>query len=109
MAISVKAAGSQLTVLSTEHTLLDTTDPGTYALVVNLTPLALGDTVVLRIYGRAAVANTPLAFLQAYSNALGTPLSQSFHIIAPYGAKFTITQTAGSVRTFEWVVVRLDA
>lgn len=108
--MQVKATGTQAATISTEHTLLDTSDPGTYALITYLANLVAGDTVELRIYAKAITGGAyQVAFRQPYVNAQDRGFAQSFHVFAPFGAKFTLLQSAGTGRSYGWSVVQLDA
>ena len=110
MAITVKASGSQAAILNTEHQLVDTADLGTYALLVNTTPLARGETLELKLQGKAASGGSyAVAFLEALAHAQSQPLFQSFHLLAPYGCRATLKQIGGTGRTFEWALIRLDS
>ncbi len=108
MAASIKASGSQTATISTTHTVLDTADLGVYVFVVDTNNMVSGDVLELTIVGRAASGVNRTAFRQVYLGAPAWPLTQSFHIAAPYGAAFTLRQTAGTGRAFPWVVMQLD-
>jgi hypothetical protein len=105
-----KSSGTQTATLTTEHTLLDTPDAGSYALLADLNNLANGETVELLIYAKVLSGGTyRVGFRRAYTNAQDKPFSQSFPVMAPNGAKFTLRQTGGTGRAFPWNVVQLDA
>ena len=53
-----KADGSQTAVISTEHTLATITDAGSYVLGVDVSNLALGDKLTLRIKTKVRSAGT---------------------------------------------------
>ena len=108
MALATKSSGAQTAVISTEHTLLDTADSGTYQLKVNLTNLANGDTVELRVYDKVRSGDAyTVVFLGTYANAQGTDGAEvvSPPLGSPNGAKFTLKQTAGTGRVFNWSVI----
>jgi len=103
MAISSSASGSQLTVLDTEHTLTTKTDAGTYILIVDFTPLADGDIVILRIKTKCKSGSTSriaytatFAHTQVTKNVYSVPIPVDTEIVC------TLEQTDGSVRTFDW-------
>lgn len=105
MAASVKTSGSQTAVISTEHTLATVTDAGTYALAVDLTNMAAGDRVELRIYGkcRSTDAETLIDYFSAIGPQ-GQPLNISHPRLSPHYYKVTLKQTAGTGRAFPWAI-----
>lgn len=114
MAPTVASSGTQTATISTEHTLLTQSSAKTCVLQVNLVNLANGDTVELRIYNKTLTGDTltpgttlPL-YLATYQNAVAEPVVQSVPIPVGYGAVFTLLQTAGTGRNFDWHVLTLD-
>ncbi|GGK32132.1 hypothetical protein GCM10010124_26140 [Pilimelia terevasa] len=107
---SIKAEGQQTATLTTEHTLLDTSDAGNYQLKVDTTNLAGAEYVDLKIYDKAKTGGS-YRLVQSVRVAAGAayPISESVPLTAPLGAKFTLTQTGGTGRSFDWSVVQLDA
>lgn len=105
---SVLASGSQLTVLTTEHTLNDNTGAGTagyYQLVVDINPLAIGEDLELLVYEPALAAGTVrITERILLTGGLNDPIVKSNMHACTHGAKFTLKQTGGSVRTFPWEV-----
>ena len=71
--------------------------------MVDLTPLALGDTVVVRVY---MSIKTPVSYAKYAEEIYSGPVSPSLLFIctkvAKYGLKVTIQQTAGIHRTFNY-------
>lgn len=111
MAISEKSSGAQAATVGTEHTLLSTVDLGTYQLQVDVSVLVGGDELELRIKHKVRSAGTQR---EVYLWALGpVPPNTKIWIGPPVacttGADFTLKQTVGTSRTFDWAVVRLDA
>lgn len=104
---SVASSGNQTTVVSTEHTLLDTTTAGVYQGVIDLTNLADGDVLEVRVYVKAnSSATLSVAFMVTMRDAqtadglvLVTP-----PMMSPVEWKLTMKQTAGSARTYQWGV-----
>ena len=70
--------------------------------MVDLTPLALGDTVVVRVY---MSIKTPISYAKYAEETYSGPVSPSLLFIctkvAKYGLKVTIQQTAG-IRTYNY-------
>lgn len=105
---SEAAAGSQTAVITTEHTLSTQSSAGVFVLLVDLTNMAGGDVLELRVKAKArsAEASAKVAYFATYANAQGIPIAVSVPIAATY-AVFTLKQTAGTGRAYPWSVVSL--
>lgn len=103
---TVSSSGSQAATINTEHTLDTTTTPGVYVLSVDISALAAGDVVELRIYGKARSTDTErLLHRGTYGPiAVAAPLVQSLPIVSPHHLKATLKQTAGTGRTYPWAI-----
>lgn len=107
MAVSVKSSGNQTATISTEHSLLDTTDAGVYQGLVDLTNLANGDVLEIRVYIKAnSSATLSVAFMITLKDAqtadglvLVTP-----PLMSAVEWKLTLKQTAGTGRSYQWGV-----
>lgn len=100
--------GTQSATIATKHSLYATTAGSTYVLMVDTNNLALGDVVELSIDVAFASGGTRRqTYLTTYAHAQGDPGKISVPVIAPYGAEFFLKQTAGTGRSFPWVVVDL--
>jgi hypothetical protein len=109
MALAEAAGGTQLTVISTEHTLATLTTGKTFVIVFDATPMANGDVVEIRAKTKPRSGGTStLAYLATYANAQGTPVKYSVPIPANVELVVTLKQTAGSVRTFTYAVLSID-
>jgi len=109
MAPVVESSGTQTAVVGTEHTLASPTTAKTRQLVVDLANLANGDTVELRIKRKVLSAGTVRTWQTAiFAHAQSTPVVLSIPCPSPYGADFTLKQTAGTARNFDWSVETLD-
>lgn len=119
--ISVYASGSQVCVISTEHTLLEISSPGLFLADLDLSNLAASDTLEIRYYTPVASGGTKRqAALASFSNAQNSTtdaLSAHKDVLkalglqrlgTPYGFKLTIKQTAGTGRTIPWVVTQVS-
>lgn len=103
------SSGTQSATVTTEHTLLDTATAGDYQFKVNLVNMANGDVLELRIYDKVLSADGyGVAFSAVYTDAQGTDgeIAVSPPLMMPNGGKFTLKQTAGTGRSFKWVVVK---
>ncbi|MDH5452679.1 MAG: hypothetical protein OEX14_04925, partial [Paracoccaceae bacterium] len=73
MAASVNTSGSQTATLTTEHTLATVSTAGTFQLAVDAANLVNGETVTLRIYGKARSTDTERLMWEAsFSHGLTT-------------------------------------
>lgn len=103
--------GSQTAVISTEHTLADTSAAATYQLVVDTINMAAGDVLVLRIYHMTLTSGTRrVAYVQTYTGvqAADDLIKESVPIstaLTDSGAvRATLQQTAGTGRVFPWAL-----
>ena len=104
---TVKSSGTQTAVITTEHTLLDTADPGTYQLQVNLVNMVNDDEVEIRIYTKVLSGDSyGVAFMEPRKHAQGADgeILVSPPLMVPTDAKFTLKQVAGTGRDFKWSV-----
>lgn len=105
MSVAVKTSGSQTATISTEHDLATVTDAGVYTVNVDANALTLGDTLELRVYGKARSSDTErLIFRGTYTGPVGSPLIVSPPVISPHHMRATLKQTAGTGRAFPWAI-----
>lgn len=77
-----------------------------YVLMLDLTNLANGDKLRVRIKTKAASAGSELvAFDVTYAHAQGEPLKFSPPIPNPYSASFTMQLVAGTNRSIPWAIL----
>ena len=106
MSLSSKTSGSQSASIGTEHTLATITDAGVYILVVDTNAMANGDEVEFRAKTKAKSGSSSReAYYQAYAHAQGQLNKYSVPIPADVEVVFTLKQTAGTGRTFDWNVL----
>ena len=109
MAVTLSNSGSQTCTLTTWHD-VDTlsAEAGVYVLAVDMTNLALGETLDIRIATnvRAADSETVL-YLATFANAQAEPQVQSVPVVVIDDATFSIRQTGGTGRAFPWAVYSL--
>jgi len=92
----------------TEQTLATVTTAGSYVLHVDLSALADGDTVVLRLKSRVLSGGTDrLAYEASFSHAQGTPLTYSIPVPTAHQIIATLEQTAGTNRSYDWSLLAL--
>ena len=116
MAVTVEASGTQAASIGTEHTLgAALTGAKVYILHVNTKNMVLGDTLELRAYKKVLTgdANGALVYSATYahvqgdaaapgSSAAGEVVKASIPIASAYSLTFTLKQTAGTGRSFDW-------
>lgn len=103
-----KANGSQVAAINTEHTLATLTDAGSYVLGVDLSNMALGDKLTLRIKTKIRnVGVTRLAYVANYVHVQSVENCLSIPIASPNEFVATLEQTAGTGRAFNWEITGL--
>lgn len=108
MAVTSAASGSQTATISTEHTLTTITTAGVYVLVVDMVNLANGDTVELRAKTKCKTGSTSrLAFVASYQHAQAEINKYSIPIPVDTEVVFTLKQTAGTGRVFDWNALKM--
>lgn len=108
MAVTSVATGTQTAVINTEHVLTTQTAAGVYILVVELTNLAAGDAVTLRIKTKYATGGTSrLAYSAIYANALEELNSYSIPVPVDTEIVCTLKQTDGTGRDFPWNLLKV--
>lgn len=109
MTWTVSASGSNTLVIGTETTLTTDTTNGTYYFETDITNLAAGDVLELRIYTMTLSGGTlrvawkttfgPIPPIQDIAPSPPQPSDQSLRI--------TLKQTAGTGRLFPWKLLRI--
>ena len=92
-----------------EQTLVEKLDDkaGLVEGMINLAPMASGDTVVVREYMQVISTGTYAKYAEeTYADAQAISLLQLLTRISTHDIKVTIQQTAGTYRTFEYSFVR---
>jgi len=103
-----KAQGTQTAIVGTEHTLLTTTDAGSYVLLVDTNNMVLLDKLTLRIKTRASSGGvTRLAYSALYANVQGEPIKISIPVASVREFIATLEQTAGTARNFDFEITEL--
>lgn len=104
-------SGTQTAVVGTPATLKTITTPGSYTAYIDCTAMASGDTVVLTVkmsevpsIGPTFVTAGSATVSGAQTNQPVLPLSFSL----PFQGELIFEQTAGTARSFPWVICRVD-
>lgn len=106
--MSVENSGTQLAVISTEHTLATVSTDGTFVLYVNTENMVLIDELEVRVKLKVLTGSTSQEFLIAtYAHVQGQPIKASIPVNSPFEVIFTLKQIAGTGRNFEWSVNKL--
>lgn len=102
--------GTQTAVINTEHTLATVTNTRTYVLTVDCVNMAAGDTLELRAKVKALTGGTArVAYYDVFSGDQGVDDEIKISVPVPslYSCAFTLKQTAGTGRNFDWNVLSL--
>lgn len=101
--------GTQTASISTEHTLSTRTSARTYVLLVDLSNLAVGDTVEIRAKVKVLTGSTARqAYVETFTGDQVDDVFISIPIPTAHSCAFTLKQTAGTGRSFDWSVLSLD-
>jgi hypothetical protein len=105
MAVEVAASGTQTAVVGTEHSLSVQTGAKSYMAVVDVGVMLNGDEVELRAKVKVVAAGTrKLLDMVVLQHAQPEPVT----VFGPYPAgvdiEFSVKQTAGTGRAFDWAV-----
>lgn len=103
----VEASGTKLAT-GAEDTLATIATPRNLVLLVDLSNMAAGDTVTLRVKRAAKPAGlTRSVYEEVFSGVQDVPIAISAPIPSPTSASFTLQQSAGTMRNFDWAVESL--
>ena len=108
MALVETQNGTQSATLTTEHTLgSEETTAGFYWLVVDTSNMALGDLTILRAKLKVKTGGTARLVARAtFSDAQEQPAALSIPLPNIYGLTFTLEQTVGTGRSYDWSIIR---
>lgn len=109
MALTTLATGTQTAIISTEHTLYTSIAGGVFVFIVDLLNMAGGDTLELRMKQKV-VATLSGAYFQSFSGAQSANTLVAVSVPFPTnvaGAIFTLKQTAGTGRTYDYSILSL--
>ncbi len=108
MSWTLDASGTQTASINTEHTLRTSTANGTFCFIVDLVNMASGDILELRIKTKVLSGSTQHgAYIWTYKDAQNSDnnVAVSVPIPSDIQAAFTLKQTAGTGRSFDWKVL----
>ena len=107
MAVPVAEADGSLTATGggTEDTVATITAPRVLTFVVDLSALTWGDAVTLKVKRKTRSGDTVrVAYAETFAGIQAEPIAISVPVPSPHQAVFTITQEAGTPKTFPWSV-----
>jgi len=113
VAVTAQSQGTQTATVGTEHTLLDVAVAGTFTLHVDKTNMAAGDQLELRVYQIVLTGGTrrvayKTSFFDAQPTddmiAISVPISNE--LTDAGSLRFTLKQTLGTSRNFDWKVLK---
>lgn len=109
--VAENSNGSQTATIDTEHTLATITTAGVYVLRVDTANMVVLDRVVLRAKTESRVSESTLLLLYeaAFSDIQIEVLKDSPPVASPASGqcRFTLEQTDGTGRVFEWSIIDL--
>lgn len=109
MTVASESTGTQTATVTTEHTLVSPSSAKTRVLLVDLSNMVAGDILELRINAKIVTGGTArLAYIATFSGVAGEPAVPSVPVPMPWGGSFTLKQTAGTSRNYDWSVLTLD-
>jgi hypothetical protein len=102
------ASGTQAAQVGVEHQLAQSAQNGTFQLYVDLSAMAIGDVVELRVYTKV-LADGALgqAWKGVFSHQQVSPIPPSPPIASDVQVQVTLKQTAGTPRSFAWKILRI--
>lgn len=104
-----ESAGSQTSVISTEHSLATPTSVGEYLIEVDVSAMVNGDLLELRAYDKIDGTNYQQIWKGVYQHVqINTAKASPAIALTGAGMKFTLKQTAGTGRVFPWSVRTLS-
>lgn len=105
MPLTSEASGTQTATVATEHSLHTNTGAKSYMLVVDLANLANGDELELRAKAKVLTGGTRKQIdLAVFQHAQADPVAIFGPYPSAYDLEFTLKQTAGTGRAFDWAV-----
>lgn len=98
-------SGTQAATISTKHLLYTTETSGVYMVLVDTTAMANGDKLDLFIDAKYKSGGSSIQTHYAtFAHVQSDPGKVSVPVVAPYGATFSLKQTAGAGRSFDWCI-----
>jgi hypothetical protein len=113
VAVTLHASGTHTAGVAAEATLATAAVVGTFTYHVDLTALAAGDVVILRVYQKVLTGGTQrVLYVQRYSgvqptdDAVKVSLPASNDLVESNALTFTIHRTHGAAASLPWKVLK---
>jgi hypothetical protein len=114
MAVTAFASGTQTATVTTEHTLASVNVAGTYRLMWSRAAMGAGDVVTIRVKGKVLAGSTKAGIeVLSYSGAPASTRVIEYtdayetDLAVTDGLEFTLTQEAGTSRTYEYSIHKI--
>lgn len=105
---TLSAEGTQTSVISTEHTLYNPTINKFFTGYIDLTNMASGDTVEIRVSLIVKTAGSYILYwLGTYVDVQTNPLIYIPTFPSDIGFKLTLKQTSGTVRNYDYRIYEI--
>lgn len=109
MVAYVESASTATSIIGSPVTLAAPTSSHVRTVAVDLTNLAAGEVIQISALAPLKLAGTAILIEQQFfTGAVAKPNTQIIACLMPYGGSFTINQTSGSPRTYDWFIMVLD-
>ena len=106
MALSSVTSGTQTATVTTEHTLTTQTAAKRYQLMVDLSNMVNNDVVELRAKIKTLTGSTAaVGWYAIFNNIQSVPVVISPEFTSLFSIAFTLKQTVGTSRNFDWNVL----
>ena len=108
MTVASNSSGSQTATIGTEHTLATIAAAGVYVLAVDTSAMVNGDALELRAKTKTKSGSASrVAYFVTYAHVQGEPNKYSVPVPVDTEVTFTLKQTAGAGRAFDWNILAL--
>jgi len=105
MALTAETTGTQTATINTEHSLYTSTNAKSFMLLVDMSAMVNGDELELRAKAKVLSAGSRKQLdLAVFSHAQADPVAIFGPYPSAYDLEFTLKQTAGGGRAFDWAV-----
>ena len=103
---TTESSGTQSASIGSEHSLATVAAARVLILTVDAVNMANGDVLELRVKTRVLTGGTNrLAYMASYANVQSEPIKISIPVVSMFNCEFTLKQTAGTGRNYDWSMV----
>ena len=107
MGLQSSALGAQAATIGTEHSLTQQTGIGIYVLMIDTTAMESGDSVDIRLKTRRTSSEpSRVAYKYTFAGAQDEPHKYSDPVPVDTEIICTLSQTAGTGKSFPWKLLR---